>query len=81
MKEKIAYFFGSGTEVEFSLFTPAHILPVVWMIAMILQIVFGIIGGIWCFASAFSGGVAGVPLLLFVGIAALLSVLPSFFQR
>ena len=38
MKEKIAYFFGSGTEVEFSLFTPAHILPVVWMIAMILLI-------------------------------------------
>ncbi|MBQ6707225.1 MAG: cation-translocating P-type ATPase [Clostridia bacterium] len=51
------------------------------MIAMILQIAFGIIGGIWCLASAFSGGVAGVPLLLFVGIAALLSVLPSFFQR
>lgn len=38
MKEKIAYFFGAGTEVEFSLFTPAHILPVVWMIAMILLI-------------------------------------------
>ena len=38
MKEWLAYFFGAGTEVEFSLFTPAHILPVVWMIAMILLI-------------------------------------------
>ena len=38
MKNFFAYFFGAGTEVEFSLFTPAHILPVVWMVAMILLI-------------------------------------------
>ena len=38
MKDFFAYFFGAGTEAEFALFTPAHILPVVWMIAMILLI-------------------------------------------
>ena len=38
MKEFFAYFFGEGTQVEFSLFTPAHILPVVLMIGCILLI-------------------------------------------
>lgn len=35
MKEFFAYFFGAGTEVEFSLFTPAHFLPVVTMLLVI----------------------------------------------
>lgn len=38
MKEFFAYFFGAGTEVEFSLFTPAHFAPIVLMIAVILLI-------------------------------------------
>ena len=38
MKEKIAYFFGSGTEVEFSLFTPAHFAPVILMLGVIFLI-------------------------------------------
>ena len=28
MKESIRYFFGQGTEVEFSLFTIAHFAPI-----------------------------------------------------
>lgn len=38
MKEFFHYFFGAGTQQEFALFTPAHIAPIVWMIAMILLI-------------------------------------------
>ena len=38
MKEFFIYFFGQGTTQEFALFTPAHILPILWMIAMILLI-------------------------------------------
>ena len=38
MKEFFIYFFGQGTTQEFALFTPAHILPIAWMIAMILLI-------------------------------------------
>ena len=38
MKEFLIYFFGQGTTQEFALFTPAHILPIAWMIAMILLI-------------------------------------------
>lgn len=36
MKDFLLYFFGAGTEQEFALFTLAHILPMVWMVAMIL---------------------------------------------
>ena len=32
MKEALTYFFGVGTEPEFSLFTPAHIAPVLAML-------------------------------------------------
>ena len=39
MKEFFAYFFGAGTEVEFSLFTPAHFLPVVTMLLVIWLII------------------------------------------
>ena len=35
MKEFFAYFFGQGTEVEFSLFTPAHFAPILLMLAAI----------------------------------------------
>ena len=35
MKEFFVYFFGAGTEVEFSLFTPAHFLPVMAMLLVI----------------------------------------------
>ena len=35
MKEFFAYFFGAGSEPEFALFTPAHILPVLLMLAVI----------------------------------------------
>ena len=35
MKEFFAYFFGQGTEVEFSIFTPAHFLPILLMLAVI----------------------------------------------
>ena len=35
MKEWLIYFFGQGTETEFSLFTPAHFAPVVAMLAVI----------------------------------------------
>lgn len=36
MKDFLLYFFGAGNEQEFALFTLAHILPMVWMVAMIL---------------------------------------------
>ena len=38
MKEFFIYFFGQGDVQEFALFTPAHILPILWMVAMILLI-------------------------------------------
>ena len=38
MKEFFIYFFGQGEVQEFALFTPAHILPILWMVAMILLI-------------------------------------------
>ena len=38
MKAWFAYFFGAGAQQEFSLFTPAHIAPIIWLIAMILLI-------------------------------------------
>ena len=36
MKDFLLYFFGAGNKQEFALFTLAHILPIVWMVAMIL---------------------------------------------
>ena len=38
MKDFFIYFFGAGTEVEFSLFTVAHFAPVVFAIGLILLI-------------------------------------------
>ena len=38
MREFFIYFFGEGTQPEFSLFTPAHFVPVLLMIAAILLI-------------------------------------------
>ncbi|MBR5545582.1 MAG: TIGR02206 family membrane protein [Clostridia bacterium] len=38
MKEFFVYFFGQGETAEFALFTPAHFLPVLLMIATILLI-------------------------------------------
>ena len=38
MREKLAYFFGAGSETEFSLFTPAHFAPIVLMILVIFVI-------------------------------------------
>ena len=38
MKEFLRYFFGAGSEPEFSLFTPAHIAPVLFMVLVILLI-------------------------------------------
>lgn len=38
MKEFFRYFFGAGTEQEFALFTPAHIVPIVLMIVLIVVI-------------------------------------------
>ena len=38
MREFFHYFFGEGTEVEFSLFTPAHIAPVALMLFLIFLI-------------------------------------------
>ena len=38
MKEFLIYFFGQGTQPEFSLFTPAHFAPVLLMIAAIMLI-------------------------------------------
>ena len=35
MKEFFVYFFGQGTEPEFALFTPAHFMPVLLMLAVI----------------------------------------------
>ena len=35
MKDFFAYFFGQGTEVEFTLFTPAHFAPILLMVAVI----------------------------------------------
>ena len=35
MRELLQYFFGAGTETEFSLFSPAHILPIVLMLGTI----------------------------------------------
>ena len=38
MKEFFVYFFGEGTAPEFALFTPAHVTPVLLMIAVIMLI-------------------------------------------
>ena len=38
MKEFLGYFFGAGTEVEFKIFTAAHILPIVIMALIIYMI-------------------------------------------
>ena len=38
MKDFLAYFFGAGDQVEFSLFTVAHIAPILLMIGMIFLI-------------------------------------------
>ena len=38
MKQWLTYFFGIGTEVEFSLFTPAHFAPIALMLAVICLI-------------------------------------------
>ena len=38
MKEFFIYFFGEGTTPEFALFTPAHIIPVLLMLAAIMLI-------------------------------------------
>ena len=38
MKDFFAYCFGAGDQVEFSLFTVAHIAPILWMIGMIFLI-------------------------------------------
>ena len=38
MKDSIAYFFGEGTEVEFSLFTLAHFAPVILLLVAIFLI-------------------------------------------
>lgn len=38
MKEFITYFFGAGTEIEFEIFTLAHILPIVIMFVLIYLI-------------------------------------------
>lgn len=38
MKDFLIYFFGAGTEVEFSLFTVAHFAPVIFAIGLILLI-------------------------------------------
>ena len=35
MREFFAYFFGQGSEVEFSIFTPAHFAPIVLMLTVI----------------------------------------------
>ena len=36
MKDFLIYFCGSGNQVEFSIFTFAHLAPILWMIGMIL---------------------------------------------
>ena len=38
MKAFFTYFFGSGNQVEFSLFTVAHLAPILWMLVMIYLI-------------------------------------------
>lgn len=38
MQEFFHYFFGQGTEIEFSLFTPAHFAPILTMLAVIYLI-------------------------------------------
>ena len=38
MAKFFAYFFGAGSTVEFSLFTPAHLLPILAMVAVIALI-------------------------------------------
>ena len=38
MKELLSYFFGAGTEPEFAIFTIAHFVPILLMIAVILLI-------------------------------------------
>ena len=38
MTKSFAYFFGAGTETEFSLCTPAHFLPILLMLATIFLI-------------------------------------------
>ena len=38
MTEFIGYFFGVGDTPEFSLFTPAHILPILLLLAVIFLI-------------------------------------------
>lgn len=38
MKDFIAYFFGQGEVQEFALFTPAHFVPILLMVALILLI-------------------------------------------
>ena len=38
MKDFFVYFFGAGAHQEFSLFTLAHVAPIIWMILMILLI-------------------------------------------
>lgn len=38
MKEFMTYFFGAGTEIEFEIFTLAHILPIVMMFVLIYLI-------------------------------------------
>lgn len=38
MKDFFIYFFGQGTQQEFALFTPAHIAPILGMIAVIIAI-------------------------------------------
>lgn len=38
MKDWLVYFFGAGDQVEFSLFTPAHVAPILTMLAVIYLI-------------------------------------------
>ena len=38
MKDFFAYFFGAGTQQEFSLLTVAHIAPILWLVGMIFVI-------------------------------------------
>lgn len=36
MKDFLRYFFGAGTEPEFALFTPAHLIPILLLVAALL---------------------------------------------
>ena len=38
MKDFLRYFFGAGTEVEFTNFSPAHFLPIFLTVAVIFAI-------------------------------------------